>query len=414
MPIDRFVRKLVLISICLFVVNATPDLNAQRNKQAARTQQTAAIDALIRQMDGNKNGYIDPTEMKGLAKKYAERSGLDLRRSHQISKVVEAVRTKGKNSKTTKKTKTDRKVPDFSVEPPERLGVPDFSPSGEERMTVDMMKRKFSSSVMSQVEKTLSRNDKNKSGILESDEIARSRWSNPTWQESDTNKDGKLTRLELAYRYKGREDAAKESAARRAASRAKKTTTTKSSQRDKYISSRTRSLSGRTSRSSSERSSSSKSTSSSSRSRRGFNSGSDAYKRYAEGLLKSYDKDKDGRLNKTELKDMRRPPKNADKNRDGYVDKSELIASVEERSGVKKSGDSKKNSSAEKLRRNTSEAYNQDDSIFGGKDLNNDRQLQMREFSEEWNDEIVKEFEEKDLNGDGVITEAEWNGRRFP
>jgi Ca2+-binding EF-hand superfamily protein len=63
--------------------------------------------------------------------------------------------------------------------------------------------------------------------------------------------------------------------------------------------------------------------------------GGDAYKRYAEGLIKSYDKNKDGLLSKEELKNMRSPPKDADKNLDGYVDKHELIDSVMNRSGKK-------------------------------------------------------------------------------
>ena len=130
--------------------------------------------------------------------------------------------------------------------------------------------------------------------------------------------------------------------------------------------------------------------------------------------MKNYDKNGDGKLDKKEIKEMRRPPKDADKNRDGYVDLTELIASYEKGSGVKKKDDkseSKTNSRAEKLRRTAkNKNFNQDDSIFGGKDVNSDRQLQMAEFSDEWNDDVVAEFREKDTNGDGVITEAEWKG----
>ena len=201
------IRCLILTTACLSISLVTDTLQAQRNS-ARKSKQAAAIELAIRQMDNNKNGYIDPQEMKGVARTYSERSGLDLKRSQQISKVVTAVRNKGRKPKD-KGDKTDRKVPGFAIDPPERLGVPDFSPSGEERMTVDMMKRKFTASVMSQVERTMTRNDKNKSGLLETDEIAKSRWSNPTWQESDTNKDNKLSRLELAYRYQKREEDAK-------------------------------------------------------------------------------------------------------------------------------------------------------------------------------------------------------------
>ena len=403
------VVRLTILSVCGWVsVCFVSDLSAQSNLSRGK-QQAAAIEMLVTQMDTNKNGYIDPTEMKGLAKKYAERGGLNVKRSHQISKVVEVVRNKGKQPKEKAKSDTERKVPDFSSEPIERLGVPDFSPTGEERMTVAMMKRKFSPSVMSQVERTMTRNDKDKSGVLDAKEIARSRWSNPTWQESDTNKDGKLSRLELAYRYQGREEEAKKKkSTSTSASRGRTTSKTSTSSRGRLASTRNDRSSrlGRTS-------STSKPSSSSSKNRRGFNSGSDAYKRYSEGLMRSYDKDKDGKLSKKELEEMRRPPKDADKNRDGFVDQSELLASVEQRSGVKSSERSKSTSKptrGEKLRRPSSKSYNEADSIFGGKDINHDRQLQMWEFSDEWDDDVVEEFEEKDLNGDGVITEAEWKG----
>ena len=405
----QIINPVTLCIAMLVALNSTDPLQAQRGKSSqGRASQAKAIDMLVRQMDTNKNGYIDPAEMKGLAKKYAQRGGLDINRSHSISKVVQIVQSKGKTAKDKTKTTTEKKVPDFSVEAPDRLGIADFSPSGEERMTLDMMKRKFSASVMSQVEQTMKRNDKDKSGNLDVNEIARSRWSNPTWQESDTNNDQKLTRLELAYRYQGREEKAKQKTSSRASSK-KSTSSTSSSLGRNSASNRNRSnYSSRSSRASSLRRTSS-SSSSKSKTRRGFNSGNDAYKRYAEGLLKSYDDDKDGRLSKTELKDMKRPPKNADKNRDGYVDKSELVSSVQERSGTSADKDSASNSKAtDKLRRSSKSKHNENDTIFGGKDTNGDRQLQMVEFSQEWDDEIVKEFEEKDLNGDGVITEAEW------
>lgn len=402
----QIIHPVTLCLAMLIALSSTDQLSAQRGRPAqGKSSQAAAIDMLVRQMDTNKNGYIDPAEMKGLAKKYAQRGGLDINRSNSISKVVQIVQNKGKTSKAKTKTKTEKKVPDFSVDPPERFGVRDFSPSGEERMTLDMMKRKFSASVMSQVEQTMKRNDKDKSGILDVNEIARSRWSNPTWQESDTNNDQKLSRVELAYRYQGREDLSKKKASIRSSTRSPQSASSiRGRSTSKSSTSRSKSVSSlRGYKSSTPRRSSSKT---SSKTRRGFNSGSDAYKRYAEGLLKSYDDDKDGRLSKTELKDMNRPPKKADKNRDGYVDKAELIASVQERSGV--SSDSK---ATEKLRRRSSKAnYNESDSVFGGKDVNGDRQLQMFEFSQEWDDETVKEFEEKDHNGDGVITEAEWKG----
>ena len=247
--------------------------------------------------------------------------------------------------------------------------------------------------------------DRDKNGLIDPVEQARTRWTNPSASESDTNKDKNLSRLELAYRYKKREDDALKRSRAKTAARSK--VVKPGSKLVSTTNNRYRSSTSRTRRSPS----SSRSTNSSRSSKKGFNSGNDAYRRYAEGLLKNYDKDKDGRLSKKELEEMRRPPKNADTNKDGYVDKSELVASV-----TRKSGSTGSSSASSKVldnkRRSSNKSYNDKDSIFGGKDLNNDRQLQMKEFAEDWTDELVEEFKEKDLNGDGVITESEWNGKR--
>ena len=52
------------------------------------------------------------------------------------------------------------------------------------------------------------------------------------------------------------------------------------------------------------------------------------YEKYAESLIKNYDKDKDGKLNKEEINKMRRPPAEADVDNDGFVTKEELVGSV--------------------------------------------------------------------------------------
>ena len=43
-------------------------------------------------------------------------------------------------------------------------------------------------------------NDKNRDGVIDSDEIRRGQWQRPA-SDSDLNKDGKLTKVELAERY---------------------------------------------------------------------------------------------------------------------------------------------------------------------------------------------------------------------
>ncbi|MEM9411134.1 MAG: hypothetical protein AAGA30_08480, partial [Planctomycetota bacterium] len=284
----------------------------------------------------------------------------------------------------------------------------------EERMSDAAMRTKFGQSIMAQVDRTMTRYDRDKNGLIDPKEQTRTRWTNPSADESDTNKDKNLSRLELAYRYKKREEEALKRSRKKNASRSSTSRTSKIAKSSKASTSKNSASRYRNSR----YSSSTTNKSSSSSERKGFNTGSDAYKRYAEGLLKNYDKNKDGRLSKKELEEMRRPPKNADTNGDGYIDKNELISSVNRKSTSKSSEGSSSSSAKSKVldgkRRDPKKSYNERDTIFGGKDTNNDRQLQMKEFadSQDWNEELVAEFKEKDFNGDGVITESEWVGKR--
>lgn len=72
------------------------------------------------------------------------------------------------------------------------------------------------------------------------------------------------------------------------------------------------------------------------------NTRSDAYHRYAEGLMKNYDYDQDGFLDQSEIKQMRRVPKNADQDDDGKISKQELIDSVAKKASQPKINPAKK------------------------------------------------------------------------
>ena len=399
--------NLALSMLLLFALSAPAFSQSRSSKKSP-----FGVGTILERFDLNKNGKLDPSEMKGRTKDIVKKAGLNPNQSHAIQTIAQKLENLGTSKKaaadkksTGEKSESKRKVPGFGVEV-EKLGVPDFSPTGEERMTIAAMNRKFGDSIMKQVERSITRYDTDKNGLLDRNEQKRSRWTSPSAEESDTNSDGNLSRLELAYRYKKREEDALKQHSRKSNS---------SSPSSRSSSSRTSSRSSTFSRIRANPSSPSRgrsaSKSSAASTKKPFNSGSDAYKRYAEGLMKNYDKNKDKKLSKTEMKEMRRPPANADKNGDGYVDRNELIASVDKRSNARSQPakeSNAKNHSMNRLKRNSNSSYSKPDSIFGGKDSNNDGQLQMHEFESNWTKEKIAKFKEKDLNKDGVITAAEW------
>ena len=135
-------------------------------------------------------------------------------------------------------------------------------------------------------------------------------------------------------------------------------------------------------------------------------------------MIKQYDKDKDGKISKTEIKEMRRPPTGADSNKDGFISKEELIASLSGANKPSSSGSTSRNESSTRSSssfrsrsersRSSSSSKSRRPVSFSEDDTNKDGQIQMREYSDEWNQEILEEFRKRDLNNDGVITAEEW------
>ncbi len=137
----------------------------------------------------------------------------------------------------------------------------------------------------------------------------------------------------------------------------------------------------------------------------------DKYVKYAESLITRYDEDKDGKLNETESKKMRRPPAGADVNDDGFITKAELIGSL---SGTNKPPSSSRtsddapgsrpqsNSSAQpnyaKFEKYAESLLTRYDKDKDGK-LNEAESKKMRQLPAG-----------ADVNEDGLITEAELVG----
>ncbi len=180
-----------------------------------------------------------------------------------------------------------------------------------------------------------------------------------------------------------------------------------------------------------ERSSGSSSRSSSESSSEG---GSDRTERYAKSLMERYDKNGNSILERDEWKDMRGDPEKSDLNNDGRITRDELIkrfSSYRRGSGDGDRQESRRGDDAgdrRDRRSRESDDRESDDATRSSYrftsalerlpkdarawiekfDDNKDGQVAMAEFSSSWSDSKVSEYIKLDLNGDGVVTGAEY------
>ncbi len=149
----------------------------------------------------------------------------------------------------------------------------------------------------------------------------------------------------------------------------------------------------------------------------------------AASTLARYDRNKDGFVAKNELSSrFSGNPMDFDRNKDGKLSQKELaVRYARRREGREEAqANSKRESRRDDRRRNSDE---EDIDVFNGrksyrmtgekkipegtpgffadKDANGDGQVTMAEFASDWNDDVVAEFFKSDLNRDGTITAAE-------
>lgn len=143
---------------------------------------------------------------------------------------------------------------------------------------------------------------------------------------------------------------------------------------------------------------------------------------YADGLIKQYDKNKSGALERDEWKDIRGEPAKADPNKDGVITRDELTNRMLYNIRKKKSGSKPEKGREPKSRDEDREAVKRETyrftppqerlpeglpSWFKSKDKNGDGQVAMHEYNRRWTDRSTREFTRYDKNGDGVVTPDE-------
>lgn len=426
--------KSVLVACLAFACLAVTcqDVHAQRFN----------VEDYLKKIDSNKNGTLEPSEMSGRTKDFIRKMGIDVEKPVSIRKVVYKANKDRRNreSEEAKRNAPPLKVPGFLDETKESnastkiLGFTTAASSSGSSAKVP-------EKIQKQIDDAMKRYDKNKDGTLDSREIREGRWGSPDPSDSDTNKDGKLSRSELAKRYTDREsyynkernrrDTGRDSRTSRDSRFGRSTRTTKTDAqkkaeaREKFRNSGSSTTRSSSSRNTSGRSFGSTRTSGSTSSSSSSRDNSGKYDAYVKGFFDQYDEDKSGALEKSEIAKMRRPPK-ADANGDGTITRAELMDKLTGKTkAVEPSKDKVAKSdgkSSKKSERNVSTSSRARDSGarrstrrssggFEDLDKNEDGRIHMVEFSSEWNDEIVKDFLEKDKNGDGHISIAEWSDR---
>ena len=357
----------------------------------------AKLETFLKSKDSNGNGSIEPEEMSNNTKGFLSKMGLNTDKAIKISKAIKKAGGKSDDSgkpSPKKREQAKLKVPGFGVE--KKSGtVRSFSTSGN---STSKTEKTYSENILERTQWALDRYDRNQDGVLDESEMRRGRWS-PRPSVSDLNGDGVLSKQELNERYLAREKAS--SSDSRGEGRGDRSDSDGDSNRDREKDSRLI-----------------RPTQTGSNSSKPKLSDRLKYHKYAQSQLNSYDRNKDGRLDEDEMEKMKRLPEGADANEDGFVSQIELANSL-------RAADQKNNSSSATNRRtypktrspsrkttsSKGRSNKSKGSSLGKLDANGDNQIQMHEFSDKWDEDVVAEYYEADKNGDGVITAAEWSNR---
>ncbi len=318
--------------------------------------QGALRDSLER-LDQNRNGIIEPEEISPMARNYlaaiAKSGRLSLSRANSIDAWQEAARTHhaAETTRRMRRIEIDGSVPDlaFGAEKSARA-VPEFGDAE--------IRYPFTNEDWELAASTLRRYDRNKDGYLDLTELAEARWSQRNPLDDDLDNDGRLSQIEMAQRY-----ARRRMLAEATNNQIRREVTPRPTSYDDQASPESETSFTR---------------------RR-----SDRRAYLASTLMYRFDANRDGRLDAVEAAKIGLPFSQIDIDRDGEISRRELEAYMLQ------------------LQEDADEAAKGLPSWFFERDANQDGQISMSEFADEWTEELIEEFNALDLNGDGMLTAAE-------
>ncbi|MCE9525032.1 MAG: hypothetical protein K8R36_03145 [Planctomycetales bacterium] len=374
--------------------------------------------SILKRADDNNNGIIEPSEVSNRSRMFIERAAqkaqLEMGKPMPIAKLLPAMQANFDEFKKQQEAgaKGGPGVPALGgyspPKPPSGFGPPasaaapttssGFGGSSSRAGSIISLEAKFDQSVIDYVNGTLLREqDKNGDGNIDKNEWVNGNWSksNPP-ENSDLNKDGRLSREELCIRI--------------------------SKSRGIPIKGETASATPAGSSSSSGPPSGTSSSSSA--------GSAEQYKKYAEGLLKQFDKSKDGMLQRDEWKEMKTEHQGADTDGDGVITLNELTNRVSAYSNGGASSSPLSSSGGSSYGGKYGKGSGDKTAALGPKksyrfltpterlpkgmpdwfiknDADGDGQIMMAEYSTSWTDSTAAEFAKLDLDGDGIITPKE-------
>lgn len=271
-----------------------------------------------------------------------------------------------------------QRVPGFGPLEGERV-IPGFGPDGTSQVAL-------LPEDLARADDRMQRYDSNRNGYLDRHEISGGRWSDDPFQ-FDLDRDGRLSRVELARRYALRRMAESGGGTPAPANAASPGTSPSAEEQQRRERER-------------------RAAEEAARTRSPFSRGTRESWHLTETLMGRHDTNRDGVLDANERRGMGLPAA-ADLDRDHRISRPELAAWLAQQE-------------AEQGRAVPRELP----AWFVERDKNGDGQIQMSEFADEWTDELLDEFFAWDTNHDGIIVaeeclqslnrlQAEYTNQRF-
>lgn len=346
-------RRCCLFSLPLLLLTATCCL-VPRNALGQ-----AGLREALERLDRDGDGEVEPEEITPLARPYLERitraSRMSIDRDNDIEELQEAARRyyaqQNGSSDRSVRPQTVSTVKPFGTDPDEPL-VPEFG--------LPVVKYPYTQDDLDFADRTLRSHDRNRDGFIDHDEAAHERWTHRDPFDDDLDKDGRLSRMEMAQRY------------------ARRRLLDQASGELRQKAWRTGGEAESFSRQNDQRRDDSQ----------WWRSGGSSYWLTA-SILGRFDANKNGRLEKHETTDLGLPVGQVDIDRDGELSREELhayLSPLQEEAGQLSEGIP---------------------GWFFELDVDDDRQVSMSEFTTEWTQETMNEFLSLDLNADGLLTADE-------